>query len=54
MRRYLNYYTPDGNVVWGDKPVNEEVTGFNDWLNWLLIDHPDFIFFFTTMSTDVF
>lgn len=54
MRLFLNYLTPDGNVVWGDKPVDTEMVGYDEWLSWMVFDHKNFIFFYTTESTDVF
>lgn len=54
MRLYLNYIFPDGQVVWGDKPVNTDFVGYNSWLDAMVRPNPDVIFFYTTASTDIF
>lgn len=54
MRLFLNYYTPDGKVVWGTTPLSEDNQHFSTWVDVQVKYHEDFIFFFTTDSTDVF
>lgn len=57
MRTFLNYMTPDGNVVWGEKPVNMDMVGYNSWLEVMVNESEvskEFIFFYTIDSTDVF
>lgn len=54
MRLFLNYLDTEGQVTWGDAPLQEDLTYFNEWVENIISDRPDFIFFFTTDSTDVF
>jgi hypothetical protein len=56
MKLYLNYYVPFNNqIITLDKPVDPDMVGYDAWLQSIVNSGPkDTIFFYTTMSTDIF
>lgn len=49
MKLRLMYYVPDNGSVWDTVVIDPS----NEYLDWLIPQHPDVIFFYTTDTTDI-
>jgi len=56
MKLYLNYYVPFNNqVITLGKATDPDVVGYDAWLQSVVdTGGEDTIFFYTTMTTDIF